>query len=200
MRDADATKQRLIEAVDALIVEQGIGALGVNAVAQQAGVDKVLIYRYFGGWSGLLQAYAEGEAFWPSTQDLLGECPKEILALPPAERWQLVLSRYVRELSKRPRTLEILAWEVTARNEITARLEAVREKRALELLSHLGDGCDPDVDLGALAAILSAAVHYLLLRGREIRGYSGIDLQSEAGWQRLEQTMARLLTAYFQSN
>ena len=45
------TEQRLIDAVGALLLEQGYPAVGINAIARQAGCDKVLIYRYFGGYA-----------------------------------------------------------------------------------------------------------------------------------------------------
>jgi AcrR family transcriptional regulator len=72
-RDRNATEARLIGAVEDLIVQQGFGAIGINAVARQAGADKVLIYRYFGGLSGLLAAYAEEGDFWWTVEDLLRE-------------------------------------------------------------------------------------------------------------------------------
>lgn len=53
--DKAVTIQRLKEAVRAIVAEEGVEALGVNAVAERAGVSKVLIYRYFGSFDGLLQ-------------------------------------------------------------------------------------------------------------------------------------------------
>ncbi len=47
-RSKETTRLRLISAVGTLLARQGFNALGINAVAEEAGVDKVLIYRYFG--------------------------------------------------------------------------------------------------------------------------------------------------------
>ena len=38
-------------------MENGFDQLGINRVATRSGVNKILIYRYFGGLSGLLEAY-----------------------------------------------------------------------------------------------------------------------------------------------
>ena len=38
-RDAQATRGRILAAVGSLLVREGFGALGVNAVARAAGVD-----------------------------------------------------------------------------------------------------------------------------------------------------------------
>jgi hypothetical protein len=93
---------------------------------------------------------------------------------------------YVRELRARPLTQEILAWELAERNEVTARLEGVRERRGLTLMKALGHDLPAGVDIAAIASIFAGGVHYLLLRARTIRVFNGIDLRSDEGWSRLE--------------
>ncbi len=55
-RDREMTETRLIDAVGALIAEDGFEALGVRRVAERAGVNKTLIYRYFDSLDGLILA------------------------------------------------------------------------------------------------------------------------------------------------
>jgi len=185
-RDVDATKRRLVDAVGAIVARDGFTGLGVNAVAQEAGTDKALIYRYFGGLPELLGAYAEGATFWPTVEEMAGGSLAELAALPLQERWSRALHHYIVQLRKRPLTQEILAWELAERNEVTIRLESVRERRGLQLAKVLAEGAPDMVDVPALMALLASAVHYLLLRARKIRVFNGIDLQTEQGWVRLE--------------
>jgi AcrR family transcriptional regulator len=185
-RDVEATKQRLIDAVGAILARDGFSRLGVNAVAQRAGTDKALIYRYFGGMPALLGAYAESASFWPSIEEMAGGSLEELAALPLRARWERALHHYIAELRKRPLTQEILAWELSERNEVTARLEEVRERRGLVLSAVLARDVPSGVDVAALAGLFSGAVHYLLLRARKIRLFNGIDLHTEEGWLRLE--------------
>jgi AcrR family transcriptional regulator len=182
----EATKGRLVEAVGGILAKHGFSHLGVNAVAQEAGTDKALIYRYFGGFPQLLEAYAESTAFWPTTEEMAGGPLAELAALPLAARIDRVVASYVAQLRARPLTQEILAWELSERNEVTARLEEVRERRGLELMMVLARDLAPGVDLAAVASILAGGVHYLLLRARRIRVFNGIDLRTEEGWSRLE--------------
>jgi len=58
-RNRAQTEQRIAAAARALILESGFRDYGVNAVAARAGVDKVLIYRYFKGADGLLAHLGE---------------------------------------------------------------------------------------------------------------------------------------------
>jgi AcrR family transcriptional regulator len=179
-----STEARIVAAVGELLAEKGFGAVGVNAVAKRSGCNKALIYRYFGGLDGVFRAYAEGEAFWPDLAELAAgthDLTEE------ADLWKRVMRNYTSALRKRPLTVEILAWETMERNELTAVLEEIRERRGLELLEHFAGG-DP-----AVAALLGAAVHYLLVRARKIRIYNGIDLQTDEGWEALLTAMDRLI-------
>ena len=185
-RDVDATKRRLVDAVGTILARDGFSRLGVNAVAHEARTDKALIYRYFGGLPELLEAYAESASFWPTVEEMAGGSLEDLAARPMRERWEHALHTYIQQLRKRPLTQEILAWELSERNEVTARLEDVRERRGLALNKVLAHDLPPGVDLPAIASLFGGAVHYLLLRARKIRVFNGIDLRSEQGWARLE--------------
>jgi len=62
-RDRQATEKKILRAVGRILAEKGFQNFGINAVARQARVDKVLIYRYFGGMPELLRAYAEAGSY-----------------------------------------------------------------------------------------------------------------------------------------
>jgi AcrR family transcriptional regulator len=53
-RNKEETKARILAAVGKLLAESGFRQLGINAIAREAEVDKVLIYRYFGDLPALL--------------------------------------------------------------------------------------------------------------------------------------------------
>ena len=71
-RSRPLTEQKFQNAVLQLIAQQGCSGIGVNNVAQIAGADKVLIYRYFGNIDSLLQRVAESRDWLPDIQELLG--------------------------------------------------------------------------------------------------------------------------------
>ena len=43
-KDRETTEKRLLTAVGEIVEESGLESLGINAVAQRAGVSKMLIY------------------------------------------------------------------------------------------------------------------------------------------------------------
>lgn len=55
-RNKQQTMNRLLVAASETIVAHGVGQINSTAVATQAGINKNLVYRYFRGWNGLLEA------------------------------------------------------------------------------------------------------------------------------------------------
>ena len=74
-RDRKATEEIIINAFETVLLRDGVIGLGVNAVAQEAGVNKVLIYRYFQDLPGLARHWASNSSFWPDEMELIGNDP-----------------------------------------------------------------------------------------------------------------------------
>ncbi len=186
-RDREATRDRILQAVGEVLARDGFGKLGVNAIAKQAGVDKVLIYRYFGGLPELLQAWGGSGQFWPHVTDLLGDDPHTFLALPTAQRYAQFFDHFIDALRARPLTLEIMAAEVVERNELTAILETEREQWGEEAARTIGGAAwQTQPGLPGITLLLVGGVQYLLVRSRKIRVFGGIDIQSDEGWNELK--------------
>jgi AcrR family transcriptional regulator len=198
VRDRAATERLILSAVGEVLARDGFGGIGVNAIAAQAGVDKVLIYRYFGGLPELLTAWGASGRFWPDMQGLLGDDPDAFLALPLAERYARFVDHFIDGLRARPLTLAIMAAEINERNELTAILEAEREawgEHASRLLGGAEFARRPE--LQGITLLLIAGVQYLLVRSRTIRVFGGLDLRSDAGWATLKHSVHALAAMLF---
>ena len=196
IKDRSATEDKLIRAIGEVIAQHGFAKVGVNAVARQAGVDKVLIYRYFDGLDGLIKAYANSGEFWPKVDELLGdESQREALReLPFTEVYSLAFRRYLKAIRARPLTIEILAWETIERNALTIVLEEVREEFGLQMLEIMQSIDVPPGDWQAIANIFTGAIHYLAIRARKIKFFSGMDLTDDDEWERLSASIEFLIT------
>ncbi|TSB20394.1 TetR/AcrR family transcriptional regulator [Streptomyces benahoarensis] len=73
-RDAQATRRRLLEAAADLFAERGYDAATVRDIADRAGANQALLFRYFGSKSGLLT-----EVMAHSGQEQLRTTPPEKL-------------------------------------------------------------------------------------------------------------------------
>ncbi len=195
MRSRKETEDKLLNAAGRVLARDGFLKLGVNAVAREAGVDKVLIYRYFDGLDGLIKAYARQGDFWPSFDELLGEPIEQFRNRQLADQMKTIMTNLANGIRKRPLTMEILAWEMVERNELTAYLEDVRERGGHKLTAALNMDNEESavgIDIAALSAIVVASINYLAARSRKVRIFNGIEIREDEGWERLTGTMATI--------
>ena len=189
IRDKQITSRRLISAVGSLLAKKGFKGMGVNAVAREAGVDKVLIYRYFGGLEGLIAAFGKEGDFWPSALELAGGDLQKFSQMPLDERLSVFASNFIDSLRKRPLTQAIMAWEIIEPNGLTEELERIREQSIIEFFQMFFMKDQVQIDLQAIIMLIGAAISYLVIRSKNIDLFGGLDLGSEQGWERIEKTI-----------
>lgn len=167
-RNRRGTEQKIVQAVGTVLERDGFEKGGVSLVARTADVDKVLIYRYFAGFDGLLTAFGESADIWWTVDEIVGE----ELASPPRRNlsaWcSLALARQVEALRRRPVTQQILLWELSQSNGLTRHLNQLREASMQQLIRRVIElgGRRADTRLMAVHGLLGAASEYLVLRAR----------------------------------
>lgn len=193
-RDRETTKQHLIDAVGELLTEQGFQGIGINAIAKKAGVDKVLIYRYFGNLGGLLQAFARQKDYFSNLPQFLGK-PRTINTKADAiETGKQIFLGQLRQILQSPELQAVLLWELNQKNAVTDSIATIREEQGLAMLDAMHAVIDRErIDLAAIANVLLGGIYYLVLRSRTVDTFSGIDLHSEEGWQRIEHAICQML-------
>lgn len=105
-KQREATQQALLAALESEL--SAATRLTVEGIAAAAHVNKALVYRYFGGLSGLIAAYAESDDFMPSAEELLSLCRADLKQLSPRARFAQCLSAYFQALARRPGSVQIL--------------------------------------------------------------------------------------------
>jgi AcrR family transcriptional regulator len=182
--------------VGKLLAQSGFRQIGINAVAREAGVDKVLIYRYFGGLPELLKAFAEEGDFWPGVPELMNETGGIASGTTtPVEHAKQIMLAFGRALRKRPLTQEIMRWELQERNELTEMLARYREEQSARLFQQFE--VFARLDVRAIASVLAAGQTYLILRSKCTDVYNGLSLHSEEDWARLEAAVSLMIDAVF---
>lgn len=202
-RDRARTEEKILAAVGAILAEPGGSRrLGVNAIAARSGVDKVLIYRYFGGLDGLLAAFADKTDLWPKADEVLSAepdrgAPDDTRAAPDELATALAaLARgYIAALRRRPATLEAIAWEMSERTALSERLERARAQWRRDVTARVfrDHKVPAKVDIEAVMAVLAAAADHLAARGRLGGDFYGIALEDPAGQRRLDDAFAAIL-------
>jgi AcrR family transcriptional regulator len=194
-RDKEATQKKILQAFERLIARDGLHRVGMNAISREAGVDKVLVYRYFGGVPQLLSALASQQPLWPSFEEVIGTNALGAADLTAEEIAFRFLTGLVRELRKRPLSLAVLRAELVEQNPLTRELSRAREKWAEDMLQYLQSAGVSADSIAPVAAILSAGLLHLLLNPALAEAFGGLDLKSDDGWKKMDEAVRRMVRA-----
>ncbi len=196
-RNRRGTEEKLIQAVGTILERDGFGQVGVNLIARTAGVDKVLIYRYFGGLDGLLTKFGETADIWWTVDEVLEGLPAVQGSEDLPNLCATALSRQVEAIKNRPITQQIMLWELSQANGLTRKLNELREERVQQLIRRVMElgGRSADTRLLAVHGLLSAASEYLVLRARNSDNLLGMDLSTDAGWNRISASLSAVVQA-----
>lgn len=182
MKDRERTEKKILDAVGSVIAGDGFEGIGINAVAQKAGVSKMLIYRYFGGLDELISIYLLQKDYWVNTNIDFRESSDIGKSLKRLFREQIRQMRGDITLKRLHR------WELSTANQTVRLLRERRERNGCELVKAVGELThSPHAEVASLASILSASISYLVLMEEQTAVYNGIDLQSDTGWEQVAQ-------------
>jgi AcrR family transcriptional regulator len=120
LRDAEATRQRLLDAALAEFAEFGIAGARVERIAAQANSNKAQIYHYFGSKDQLFDA-----AFESIVTSVVRDTPIDVYDLPG------YAARLAHLYEKHPQIMRLATWqrlERTADTPLPLAVESVRHK------------------------------------------------------------------------
>jgi AcrR family transcriptional regulator len=174
------TEEKLINAVGELIVREGFESLGVRKVAEQAGVNKTLIYRYFESLDALIYAYMKKHDFWlnaslerPDVSDIKGY-------LKTFYRGEIAKYRDNTALKRLKR------WELSSDKDFVVEIRAQRERKGVQFMEMMSGFAKVDKEqLQAISALVDAGIVYLAMFAENCKMYNDIDIQSDKGWEKI---------------
>ena len=196
-RDRSATSARILKAATELLAEDGFQNFGINAVARRAGCDKQLIYRYYGGMDGLVDAIGFELARWIEEKMPVGGSSGFMLTYGDLVEHMMML--FMQALRNDPLTRRIIAWEVSDNSPQVRRLSEARS-RALGLWIEKVRGAMPPpkgIDHLALNAMLLAAAQHVVLAGATANRFAGLELSTDKDWDRVGQAVRRLVRGVY---
>jgi len=181
-RDRELTEKKLINALGELIEEKGFEKVGVNAVAERAGVSKMLIYRYFKSLDGLIHEYIKRHDFWINVSS----------ELPPFPELKDYLKSMFREEIAQFRdniTLKRLRrWELSSRLPVVVSIREKREAKGQQLIDMVSKLSGmPKKELAGISSLINAGITYLVLLEDNCHIYNGINIQTDEGWEQIAQ-------------
>ena len=196
-RDRQATEQLLLDACERLLLTHGPDGIGVNNVVAEAGVGKQLLYRYFDDLPGLVTAWLERGANWPTAEELLGDDREQFDQLDYRDKVKTIQRNYVTALRKRPVIMRIMASELMHPTAVTAVLEKSSDKIGRELaLIMAGMKEEQREDLVDLSLVFYCLLNYLCMRAVTSPNCFGMDLRKKDSWERVDHLIDTLVDRF----
>lgn len=184
--------ERILRAMGEVMAERGTEKAGINAVAERADVNKVLIYRYFGGWNGLLEAYVQRGFFLSIfNEKFLETAPESPSSETRSRLWSDYTIQFMQEFRTRKSSQELIRWEMThGETELAQRLASFRNESFKNLINKIAPFSD--YDPMAITSLMVSAVTHMVLLSSQNEKILDIDLHTDEGWARLETAIRRI--------
>lgn len=199
-RDRIQTEHRLIDAIHELLTIEGLDQIKINRMAQHAKVNKILIYRYFGGINGLIDAYYK--KYKPVVSTPLIDVDR-LRGVPLDEFFQTCCDYVIAEfrlLRTNPQAQRFL------KNDLMAYQPGVPNPFADEKEAQLKNMIDELAELiqtdhgRSFSAIIVSGMTLLTFMAQDKRTVFGVDLSTDEGWADIERGLQRIYQALAESN
>ncbi|WP_025762609.1 TetR/AcrR family transcriptional regulator [Dyadobacter tibetensis] len=188
-RDRERTKGKILKAVGDVIEQYGTEKVGVNLIARTAGVNKVLIYRYFESVDGLMEQYVKSGLYTSTSADDYLDDLGPIAPEDATDTLVKVTKTFMSDMRERKATRDLLRWEIGTGKPM---LSDSRNASAQNLIKKIGSLPNFE-DTGALMAFLSAGIYYLTISADYRDSMIDVDLKSDDDWKRIEAVCERII-------
>ncbi len=148
----------ILQAAGEIIAQRGLDGAGINAIADRAGANKVLIYRYFGSWNGLIEALYE-LTLADVHEQVDGQLPDTAV---PAARSEMYIIQYYRALQTNQALIRLLRWQMDNQSTDLARRLANLQQEAIQQLTR-----NDAIEAGVIRLLLSGITHNVLMEDNQ---------------------------------
>jgi AcrR family transcriptional regulator len=196
VRDRQATSARSLDAARKVLAEEGFQKLGINLVARRAGCDKQLIYRYFGGMDGLIDAIAADIADW-ARENISPDGSAFLLTY--GDLIERLVVQFMEALRDDKLMQKIVAWELAEDSPRVRRFSESRSRALKQWIDQARGGLQPPKasDAGLLNALLLAAAQTIVLSAANSGEFAGASISRERDWQRMTAAMRKLVRGVY---
>ncbi|WP_426478915.1 TetR/AcrR family transcriptional regulator [Chryseobacterium sp. CBSDS_008] len=202
IRNKERSKKKFLEAVGKILRTKGYTALKVNNIAAAAGVDKKMIYAYFGGIDGLMDEYIRSQDYWSKITI------EEVEKIKPQSDdggksfiEEMLLSQFD-YVYQNKEAQKLLLWRLSEPRKSLKKLTDTQEENGeyifkLLMDSHFKDNAE---HVRSIMAILVSGFYYLNMYAA-MNGsiFCGIDVNTATGRNKIKKAVSFLLDHTYKS-
>lgn len=193
-RDPEVTRQLLIDAVGEILREHGWRGLGVNKIAYRAGVDKKMIYWYFGSYNNLLKIYIKSKDFWMPVFEQFqgsGSPSEDELADYIASIFKGLFNVFYAE----PEMQTFIHWQISDDRPVLREISEEREFQGAQIAAMTDPHFEgSEFNFRAVLALILGGVYYVVWHAKMNRtSVCGIDINVERDRMDLIRSIGQLI-------
>lgn len=195
VREKARTMDKLVKAVGKVIQKQGYARLNVANISKEAGLDRRLIYTYFGGLDNLVETYIKQKDYWNSDAKKYINSLVEEESISNADIMIKLLQGQFDTVLKDQSLQKIIHWELGEKNKILRKISDEREQLGEEFFKRYESVFeDTDIDIRAILALQIGGLYYLSLHAKANGSlFCGIDINEPDGIERISKTIKRII-------
>lgn len=196
IRNKERSKKKFLDAVGKILRTKGYTALKVNSIAATAGVDKKMIYSYFGGIDGLIDEYIRSQDYWSKvTIEEIEKIKPKLDDGGKSFMEEMLLSQFDYVYSNKE-AQKLLLWRLSEPRKSLKKLTETQEENGeyifkLLMDSHFKDNAE---DVRSIMAIMVSGLYYLNMYAA-INGsiFCGIDVNTPIGRDKIKKAISFML-------
>ena len=196
LRDKERTKVKMIQAVGKVLLKKGYTGLNASSIAKEAGIDKSLVWTYFGSLDNLVEEYIAQRDFWKYKA---ADSINNMLTFKDgikAEYMSGLLQFQFQSLLDDEILQRIMLWGISEKKDFLRHISDERELIGEEVFKIVDPQFkDSNIDIRGILAILVAGIYYLVLHGKTNGSlFCGIDLNTADGEDRIKESISQIIS------
>ncbi|QIL37906.1 TetR/AcrR family transcriptional regulator [Pedobacter sp. HDW13] len=200
IRNKERTKNKLLDAVGQIIRKEGYTGLKLKKIVDLAGVDRKILYTYFGSIENLVETYIRQRDYYMGFADQAKKLVKEHEGKNGKELVQKLLVEQLEHFSIDEDMQQILIWHISEGNPILSGISEERERIGSIFLRLLDRHFEhSNVDVRARLALIISGIYFLVLYAKKTKGlFCEIDLNTTDGIERIKRAIQDLIEETFE--
>ena len=196
IRNKERSKKKFLDAVGKILRTKGYAALKVSSIAATAGVDKKMIYSYFGGLDGLIDEYLLSQDYW--SKAATEEVEKIRLELDDGGKsfMEKMLPAKFDYVYTNKEAQKLLLWCLSESRKSLKKLNETQEESGEYIFKMLMNPYfkDKTEDVRSIFAIMVSGLYYLNMYAA-MNGsiFCGIDVNTIRGRDKIKKAISFLL-------
>jgi len=200
LKNKERTKLKLIDAVGQIIREEGYAGLKLQKIVDTAGVDRKLLYDYFGTIDNLVETYVRQKDYYMAFADTAEKLVKDHAGSDGRIMVQKILLDQLDVFSVDQDLQQILIWRLSEDNPILSDINEQREKIGSIFFNFLDNHFEgTSVDIRARLALIVAGIYFLVLYEKKTQDlFCEIDLHTPDGMERIRKAISSMTEEAFE--